>query len=216
MAVAIGVAAGGGIISRPGGAWTSRRVSAPSRSVNTPACPLAATTTCAGAAEVDRSREPSTPVAEDAAADGTAGHDGGGKQAAAPHVRGPSPARHDRADPQLAQLRRIDTCRCAGQRVAAGRGLRERDHVADGALAGQLHDQAIEPERHAAVRRRAELERAQQEPEPLVRLLGVEPNHGEDPLLKIGPIDADAAPAQLEAVHHDVIRLGEHRARIRL
>src|SRR4051812_35457288 len=60
---------------------------------------------------------------------------------------------------------------CAGERVIAGRGLREGDDVADGVPAGQEHDDPVPPERDPAVWRRAVLERLQQEAELLLGLL---------------------------------------------
>ena len=53
---------------------------------------------------------------------------------------------------------------CVSRSLRALR-LRERDHVADRLGAGHQHDDAVEAERDAAVRRRAVLERVEQEAE---------------------------------------------------
>ena len=49
--------------------------------------------------------------------------------------------------------------------------LREGDHLADVLLAGEDRDQAVETEREPAVRRRAVLERVEEEAELAVGLL---------------------------------------------
>ena len=64
------------------------------------------------------------------------------------------------------QLLRVDRRRRVGHQVHGGRRLRERDHLADRALARQDRDDAVEAERDAAVRRRAVLERLEEEAEP--------------------------------------------------
>ena len=58
-----------------------------------------------------------------------------------------------------------------GQRVVRGLRLRERDHVADRLLAGEHGRETIEPERDPTHRRRAELERVEQEAELRARLV---------------------------------------------
>src|SRR5262245_34151897 len=60
----------------------------------------------------------------------------------------------------------------AGEGVEAGGGLGEGDHVADAGRAGQQHHHAVPAERDAAVRRRAVLERVEQEAELGAGLLG--------------------------------------------
>ena len=72
-------------------------------------------------------------------------------------------------EPELAQLRLVDRRRRAGERVGAGGGLRERDHVADRVGAGEPLDDAVEAVGDAAVRRRAVAKRLEQEAEALAR-----------------------------------------------
>ena len=70
-----------------------------------------------------------------------------------------------------------------GEGVDAGLRLRERDHLADVLLAGEDRDEAVDADREAGVRRRAEPERVEQEAEALLRVLGVDAEQREDPLL---------------------------------
>ena len=76
-----------------------------------------------------------------------------------------------RLEVQFFHLPRIDRRWRIGHQVDRGGGLRERNDVANRRLAGQQRDDAIEPERDAAMRRRAELERVDEEAETQLRLL---------------------------------------------
>ena len=80
----------------------------------------------------------------------------------------------------LAQLRLVDRRRRAGQRVGAGGGLREGDHVADRVGAGEALDDAVEAVGDAAVRRRAVAQRLEQEAEARLGFLRVDAERGED------------------------------------
>src|SRR5262245_41800473 len=77
-------------------------------------------------------------------------------------------------DVQLAQLRLVDPARCSGQQVLRALRLRECDHVANRIRLGHHRDDAVEPERDAAMRRRAVLQRIEQEAELGLRLLGAD------------------------------------------
>ena len=71
-------------------------------------------------------------------------------------------------DAQLLELLGRDRPGRARHRVAARRRLGERDDVADGVGAGEQHDDAVEAEADAAVRRRPVLERLEEPAEGLV------------------------------------------------
>ena len=83
--------------------------------------------------------------------------------------------------------------------------LGERDDVADRAALRHEHDEAIETESDAAVRRCAVLEGVHHEAELLTRLFLREPDGLEDFLLQISLIDAQAAAADLDAVQNHVV-----------
>ena len=103
-----------------------------------------------------------------------------------------------------------------GQRVGAGLRLRERDHLADVLLAGEDRDEAVDADGEARVRRRAEAERVEQEPEALLRVVGVDAEQREDALLDVGAVDTHRARAELPTVEHQVVRLRPHRQRVGL
>ena len=81
---------------------------------------------------------------------------------------------------------------------------------------GQQRADAIEPERQAAVRRRAVFERLEKEPESVARFLVGHAEQAEDLGLRLAVVDTDAAAAQLPAVEDDVVGLGQHAPRVRL
>ena len=124
---------------------------------------------------------------------------------------------HDLADlhVQLPQLLLIDRRGRVRHQVHGGGGLRERDDLADRALVRQQRDDPVEAERDAAVRRRAVLERLEEEPESQLRLLLADVEQREDPALQRRVVNTDAAAADLAAVQHQIVRLGAHRARAR-
>src|SRR5258706_11183386 len=84
------------------------------------------------------------------------------------------------ADMQLAQLLLVDRRRSMGEQVLRALRLGKGDHVADRLGAGHHGDDAIETEGDASVRRRAVLQRLEQESELLLGFLrpdGKSPEH---------------------------------------
>src|SRR5690242_10487157 len=71
--------------------------------------------------------------------------------------------RYSHANVQLAQLQLAGLGRRIRHRIRRRLRLREGDHLADAVGTGHQHRQAVQAERNAAVRRRTELERIQQE-----------------------------------------------------
>src|SRR5438128_8261308 len=86
-------------------------------------------------------------------------------------------------NPELGEDRVRNLSRCAGQRVGAAGRLRERNHLADVRLTGLQCDEALDPEREAAVGRRAHLQRIEEPSEPRACLLIAHAHGAEDPLL---------------------------------
>src|SRR5690606_27697456 len=118
-------------------------------------------------------------------------------------------------DTDLTQLLRRDLAGRPGQRAGRRLRLRERDHLPDALLAGHQHDEAIEPESDAAHRRRAVLQRTQQEPELFLRLLAADLEQLEDGRLHRLVVDTDRAAADLVAVEHEVVGTGLQPPRVR-
>src|SRR3954452_20631023 len=108
-------------------------------------------------------------------------------------------------DAGLAPLRHGDRRRRAGERVSAGRRLRERDDVADRLGAGDVLADPVPAERDPAVRRRPVLERLEQEAELALRLLLRQSEDAEDALLQFAFVDTQRATADLAAVQDDVV-----------
>src|SRR5436305_2927769 len=121
-----------------------------------------------------------------------------------------------RVDAGFLALLRRDRRGCRRQRVVAAAGLRERDDVAQRVRLREQHDDAVPAERDAAVRRRAELERVEQEAELLLRFLFAEAHQAEDALLDVAAVDTDRAAADLVAVADDVVGVGQRVARVLL
>jgi len=111
----------------------------------------------------------------------------------------------------LPALLRSDRGRRRGQRVVAGSGLWEGDHVPDRVGAREQGADAVPPERDAAVRRGAVREGVQQEAELLLGLRFGQPHHREDPLLDVLAMDTDGPATDLVAVADDVVGVGECR-----
>src|SRR5438477_372680 len=82
-------------------------------------------------------------------------------------------------------------------------------------LPGEDGGEAVDAEGEPGVGRGAVAEGVEQEPEAGLRLLGADPEQGEHALLDIGPVDSNAARAQLPPVEHEVVRQGADRERIR-
>src|SRR6185503_2436372 len=81
---------------------------------------------------------------------------------------------------QLAQLPLIDGARRLGQQTLCALRFRERDHIANRIGTGHHRDDAVEPERDPAMRRRAVLKRIKQEAELRARFLGAQLERAED------------------------------------
>src|SRR4029453_19100203 len=78
------------------------------------------------------------------------------------------------ADVQFTQLLLVHRTGGAGEQALRALRLGERNHVADALGARHQRDETIEAERQAAVRRRAVLQRVQQEAELELCLLGAD------------------------------------------
>src|SRR5688572_14593346 len=126
----------------------------------------------------------------------------------------PGGGRHVHPHPELPQLARRDGGGRSGQRVDAAGRLRERNGVADRRRAGEQGDQPIDPERDPAVRRGAEGERLEQEPEALAGLLRADPERVEHLSLDLRGVNPDRAAAELPAVEDDVVRTAPPTARV--
>src|SRR6266850_178752 len=96
---------------------------------------------------------------------------------------------------ELAQLFRVDRRRRPGHEIDGVRGLREGNHLADGCLAGENRDDAVEAERDAAMGRRPVLQRLEEEAEPRLRLLAGDAEALKDARLQRGAVDTHAAAA---------------------
>src|SRR6185436_11012017 len=94
--------------------------------------------------------------------------------------------------------------------------LWKRDDVANRLLTGQNHDQAIQAERDASMRRRSVLQRLEKEPELFASLGIAEAEDIEDPRLNIAAMDSDGTAANLRAVQHKIVRFGTNVGGVRL
>ena len=86
-----------------------------------------------------------------------------------------------------------------------GGRLRKRDDVPDRLGPREHHHQPVESERHATVRRRAELKRLHQVSELLLSLLLPQPDGVKHLLLHVPSVDAERSAANLHAVVHEVV-----------
>src|SRR5450631_204212 len=116
---------------------------------------------------------------------------------------------HHGVDAGFFEILRRDGSGCAGERVATRRRLRERYHLADRLGARKHREHAVPPERDAAVRRRPEGEGLEQEAELRLRFFRRQADHVEYPLLHLAAVDTDRAAADLAAVQHDVVGVGD-------
>src|SRR4026208_79976 len=98
-----------------------------------------------------------------------------------------------------------------GERVRARLRLRERDHLANVLLPCEDGGEAVDAEREPRVGWGTEPERVQEEAEAGRRLLGIDAQQGEDPLLDVEAVDPNAAGAELPTVEHEVVGLRSHR-----
>ena len=85
---------------------------------------------------------------------------------------------------QFPQLFLVDGRGRVRHQVHRGGGLRERDHLANRALVAEKRRDTVEAERDAAMRRRAVLERLEEEAEAELRLLVADVEQREDPALR--------------------------------
>src|SRR6058998_1493394 len=104
------------------------------------------------------------------------------------------------ANVQLAQLLLVHRRRSMREQVLRALRLGKGDDVADRLGAGHHGHDAVEAERDPAVRRRAVLERFQQEAEFLFRLLGADRKRAEHFRLHFLAVDAHRTAADLGAV----------------
>src|SRR5579859_2807963 len=122
--------------------------------------------------------------------------------------------RTDEREPKLAEDRVGHRRRRAGQGVGAARDLWERGDLAEVRLAREQGDEAVDAHREAAMRRRAHLERVEEEAELVALLLLAHAHDPEDGLLKGDVVDSDRARAELPAVPDEVIVLAEDAGRV--
>src|SRR5215212_3363743 len=108
-------------------------------------------------------------------------------------------------DPKLAQLSVIHRRGSPGQRVGAGRGLREGDHVADRLRSVNVRHDPVKAVSDAAVRRGSVAQRLEQEAEAGLGLLLGDAEDLEDGSLDVGTADSDRPPSELDAVPDDVV-----------
>ncbi len=113
------------------------------------------------------------------------------------------------ADVQLLQLLLIHRAGRVGQQALGALGFGEGDDVADALGAGHHGDDAVQAEGDAAMRRGAVLQRVEQEAELGAGLVGADLERGEHLALHFGAVDAHRAAADLPAVEHHVVGLGD-------
>src|SRR3954468_3068469 len=114
-------------------------------------------------------------------------------------------------DSELAQSFLRRRRRRARQGIGSTRSLRERDDLAEGRLAGEERDEALDAEREPAVRRSAHLQRLEEPAELGLRLLVRHAHRAKDTLLNLLPVNPDRAGAELPAVPDQVVMLAERR-----
>jgi hypothetical protein len=103
-----------------------------------------------------------------------------------------------------------------GQQALRALRLREGDDVADRLGAGHQRDDAVQAEGDAAVRRRAVLQRVEQEAELDLRSSSSDLQRAEHLALHLLAVDPHRAAADLPAVEHHVVGLGDAAARVGL
>ncbi|CAM2152284.1 conserved hypothetical protein [Paraburkholderia tropica] len=118
-------------------------------------------------------------------------------------------------DVQFLELTLVDRARRLREQTLRALRLRERDHVADRVGAGHHRDDAVQTERDTAVRRRAVLQRVQQEAELRTRFFRTDLQRAEHLALHVFLIDTDRTAADFPAIQHHVVSLREAAARVR-
>ncbi len=118
-----------------------------------------------------------------------------------------------RRRPSSASWAELDGRRRLGEGVATRLGLGEGDDLADVLLAHQQRDEPVDAEREPGVRRRAEAEGVEEEPELGLGLLVADAEQREDRALHVAAVDPHRARAQLPPVEHQVVGLGAHASR---
>ena len=99
---------------------------------------------------------------------------------------------------ELAQLGVVDRARRLGEQTGGFLRFRKGDDVTDALLFGEQHDEAVETDGEAAVRRSTEFEGVEEEPELFMRLFLFNAEELEDLLLDILLVDTDGTAAELE------------------
>jgi hypothetical protein len=114
------------------------------------------------------------------------------------------------SDSELIELFFVHRRRRIGHQILRGGRFREGDHFADGFLAGEQHDDAINAKRDAAVRRRAISQRVEEKAKAAAQLFFGQAERFEQALLNILAVDSDAAGAELVTVQNKVVAFGSH------
>lgn len=95
--------------------------------------------------------------------------------------------------------------RCTRHWIGSRRGLRERDNVTNGLFVGEQHDQTVEAERDATMRRRAKLERMDEVTELLFNLFIGKAAYFQDEPLFLGIVNTDRTATHFKTIHDQVI-----------
>src|SRR4051812_45560064 len=116
------------------------------------------------------------------------------------HEVGSGRLRIPQLDMQLPQLLFVHGAGGLREQVLGALRLREGDHVAQALGAGHQHHEAVQPDGDAAVRRRAVLQRVQQETELELRFLRADLQRAEHLALHVLAVDTDRAASEFDAV----------------
>src|SRR5690606_18804548 len=100
------------------------------------------------------------------------------------------------------------------QQALGALGLGEGNHIAYGVSLGHHGDQAVQAKGHAPMRRRAVLQRIEQEAKLGARLFSVDIKRLEYFGLYIGAVDTHRTTADFPTIQHQVVRLGQCLGRI--
>ena len=106
---------------------------------------------------------------------------------------------------EVAELAGFDSRRAVGHEVLAAVVFREGDDVADRLGSGQEHDDAVETEGDAAVRRSTEAKGIEDVAEEIGLFLRGDTEGVEHVALEIAFVDSEAAAAEFDAVENDVV-----------